>query len=95
MTYSVPERPICFPTDECSRATLDWFIAVCRVVGGIRKARYGQVGARPDAFWTCRYNEKALQRLGATVVSSTSPRSWAASSAMKTDAAVQPRGRRT
>ena len=44
------------------------FASVCRVVNGIRNARYGQVGARPDAFWTCRYNEKALQELGVTVV---------------------------
>jgi L-fucose isomerase-like protein len=41
---------------------------VCRVVNGIRGARYGQVGARPDAFWTCRFDEKQLQRLGPTTV---------------------------
>ena len=42
---------------------------VCRVVNGIRNARYGQLGARPEAFWTCRYDEKQLARLGpATVV---------------------------
>ena len=66
--YSVPEVPICFPTDDGFRRSLERFAAVCRVVAGIRSARYGQVGARPDAFWTCRYNEKALQELGATVV---------------------------
>jgi L-fucose isomerase-like protein len=37
-------------------------------VNGIRNARYGQIGARPDAFWTCRYDEKKLQRLGPTAV---------------------------
>ena len=42
---------------------------VCRVVNGIRNARYGQLGARPEAFWTCRFDEKQLARLGpATVV---------------------------
>jgi len=68
LPYSVPEKPICFPEDPAFAATAQRFIAVVRVVAGIRKARYGQIGARPDAFWTCRYNEKALQRLGPTVV---------------------------
>jgi L-fucose isomerase-like protein len=68
VAYSVGEVPVCFPTDESFRGTARRFADVCRVVGGIRKARYGQVGARPDAFWTCRYNEKALQQLGVTVV---------------------------
>ncbi len=67
--YSVSPRPICFPTDESFRDDLDWFVRVCRVVNGIRNARYGQLGARPEAFWTCRYDEKQLARLGpATVV---------------------------
>ena len=68
-SYSVPEVPICFPSDPTFLETVKRFAAVCRVVGGIRGARYGQIGARPDAFWTCRYNEKALQKLGPTVVS--------------------------
>jgi len=66
--YSVARRPICFPSDESFAADLDWFVRVCRVVCGVRNARYGQIGARPDAFWTCRYNEKQLQRLGPTAV---------------------------
>jgi L-fucose isomerase-like protein len=45
-----------------------WFMGVCRVVNGLRRARYGQVGARPEDFWTCRFDEKQLQRLGATTV---------------------------
>lgn len=66
--YSVAERPICFPTDPSFAESVDWFVRVSRVVGGIRNARYGQVGARPDAFWTCRFDEKQLQRLGVTTV---------------------------
>ncbi len=66
--YSVAPRPICFPSDESFAADLDWFVRVCRVVQGVRNARYGQVGARPDAFWTCRYDEKQLQLLGPTAV---------------------------
>ena len=66
--YSVGQRPICFPSDASFAADLDWFIRVCRVVDGVRNARYAQIGARPDAFWTCRYSEKQLQRLGPTAV---------------------------
>ncbi|MBM4037725.1 MAG: fucose isomerase [Planctomycetes bacterium] len=89
LPYSVPEAPICFPTDESFRGTAARFAAVCRVVGGIRSARYGQVGARPDAFWTCRYNEKALQTLGPTCVTLDLSEVIGAIGAMKTDAAVK------
>ncbi len=66
--YTVARRPICFPSDESFAADLDWFARICRVVNGVRGARYGQIGTRPDAFWTCRYDEKKLQRLGPTTV---------------------------
>ena len=66
--YSVARRPICFPADESFAEDLDWFVRVCRVVNGVRGARYGQIGTRPEAFWTCRYDEKQLQRLGPTTV---------------------------
>jgi L-fucose isomerase-like protein len=66
--YSIAQRPICFPTDESFRQDIHWFTRVCRVVDGIRNARYGQIGARPDSFWTCRFDEKQLQRLGPTTV---------------------------
>ncbi len=66
--YSVGTRPVCFPTDQSFRDDVDWFVRVCRVVHGIKNARYGQIGARPDAFWTCRFDEKQLQRLGPTTV---------------------------
>jgi len=66
--YTVARRPICFPADESFAADLDWFARVCRVVVGVRNARYGQVGARPEGFWTCRFDEKQLQRLGPTTV---------------------------
>jgi L-fucose isomerase-like protein len=66
--YSVAGRPIGFPRGPSFAADLDWFVRVCRVVHGICHARYGQIGTRPDAFWTCRYDEKQLQRLGPTTV---------------------------
>jgi len=66
--YTVATRPIAFPTDEAFKKDIDWFARVCRVVKGVRNARYGQIGARPEAFWTCRFDEKQLQKLGATTV---------------------------
>ena len=66
--YSVGQRPICFPSDAAFKQDVDWFTRVCRVVHGIKNARYGQIGARPDDFWTCRFDEKQLQRLGPTTV---------------------------
>jgi L-fucose isomerase-like protein len=89
VAYSVPETPVGLPTDESFRGTVGRFADVCRVVGGIRKARYGQVGARPDAFWTCRYNEKALQELGVTVVTLDLSEVFGAVQRMKTDADVK------
>jgi L-fucose isomerase-like protein len=47
---------------------LDYFGRVCRVVGGLRGARIGAIGARPAAFQTVRFSEKLLQDSGITVV---------------------------
>ena len=66
--YTVARVPICFPKDKSFDEELHRFAGVCRVVNGIRNARYGQVGSRPDGFWTCRVDEKALQKLGVTTV---------------------------
>ncbi|MFO7657315.1 MAG: fucose isomerase, partial [Bacteroidales bacterium] len=44
------------------------FAGVCRVVGGIKGARIGQVGTRPQAFQTMRASEKLLQANGMTVI---------------------------
>jgi L-fucose isomerase-like protein len=89
LAYSVPEVPVCFPSDASFAETAERFAAVCRVVVGIRNARYGQIGARPDAFWTCRYSEKALQKLGPTVVSLDLSEVAGGMARMKTDAAVR------
>ena len=89
LPYSVPEAPICSPTDPGFAATAERFIAVVRVVNGIRNARYGQIGARPDAFWTCRFSEKALQELGVTVVTLDLSEVFSAVRAMPAGAAVR------
>jgi L-fucose isomerase-like protein len=50
------------------KADLRRFSSVCRVVGGVRGARIGMIGTRPDAFQTVRFSEKLLQAHGITVV---------------------------
>jgi len=49
------------------RQDLSDFLAVCRVVRGLRRARIGAVGARPNAFNTTRYSEKLLEAAGISV----------------------------
>jgi L-fucose isomerase-like protein len=44
------------------------FDAVCRVVGGLKGARFAQLGTRPTPFQTVRYSEKLLQASGITIV---------------------------
>ena len=51
------------------RQDLNRFAATCRVVRGLRGARFGQVGARPAAFITVRYSEKLLEQAGIAVES--------------------------
>src|SRR3984885_8131813 len=43
------------------------FLAVCRLVKGLRRVRIGAVGARPNAFNTTRYSEKLLEAAGISV----------------------------
>jgi L-fucose isomerase-like protein len=47
---------------------LERFAGICRVVKGLRKARIGAIGARPEAFHTVRFSEKLLQAYGIKVV---------------------------
>ena len=49
------------------RADLEWFLAVCRVVKGLKRLRIGAIGARPAAFNTVRYSEKILEASGISV----------------------------
>ncbi|MDZ7606424.1 MAG: L-fucose/L-arabinose isomerase family protein [Cyclobacteriaceae bacterium] len=65
--YSLTTKHVCHPTDEIFIADLKKFVAVCRVVKGLKNVRIGAVGARPGAFNTVRYSEKILQRNGITV----------------------------
>lgn len=66
--YSLTTKHVVHPEDESFANDLKDFVAVCRVVKGLRKVRIGAVGARPGAFNTVRYSEKILQRHGISVV---------------------------
>jgi L-fucose isomerase-like protein len=55
------------PEFEAFRDDLRWFGSICRVVKGLRHARFGQVGTRPAAFITVRYSEKLLEEAGISV----------------------------
>ena len=46
---------------------LQFFASVCKVVRGLRGARIGAIGTRPDPFHTVRFSEKLLQASGITV----------------------------
>jgi L-fucose isomerase-like protein len=52
---------------EGFRKDLREFAATCRVVGGLRNARIGAIGARPAAFKTVRFSEKILEASGISV----------------------------
>lgn len=87
--YSVPEAPQCSPADDSFGATIRRFIAVCRVVAGVRNACYGQIGNRPETFLDVRYNAKALQQLGPTVFMIDLAETIASVKQMKEDADVK------
>lgn len=65
--FSLTEEHTVSPTSDSFKADLDQFAGVCRVVKGLRRARLGAVGARPNAFRTMRFSEKLLQAYGITV----------------------------
>jgi len=66
--YSITGQHVIHPSEPAFGKELLDFVAVCRVVKGLRKVRIGAVGARPGGFNTVRYSEKLLQRSGISVV---------------------------
>jgi len=46
---------------------LDDFASVCKIVKGLKNARFGAIGARTGAFNTVRYSEKILELAGISV----------------------------
>ena len=59
--FSLTEQHTAPVSSDEFRGDLKRFAAVCRTVRGLRRARIGAVGARPNAFNTTRYSEKLLQ----------------------------------
>lgn len=56
-----------YPSEDSFRDDLRQFVGVCRVVKGLKTARVGAIGARPNAFNTVRHSEKLLQAYGISV----------------------------
>lgn len=65
--YSLTSQHVSLPSSAQFQKDLLDFVAVCRVVKGLKNVRIGAIGARPGAFNTVRYSEKILQRNGITV----------------------------
>jgi len=65
--FSLTSRHVSHPASEGFQQDLAKFLAVCRVVKGLRGVRLGAVGARPGAFNTVRYSEKILERYAVSV----------------------------
>jgi L-fucose isomerase-like protein len=65
--FSLTARHTVHPAADAFRADLERFLGVCRVVRGLRTARIGAIGARPNAFNTTRYSEKLLEAAGISV----------------------------
>ncbi|MCC7450237.1 MAG: L-fucose/L-arabinose isomerase family protein [Anaerolineae bacterium] len=65
--FSVTRRHTVDPTKDSFRRDLREFAAVCRVVEGMRHARFGMLGARTIAFNTVRFSEKLLENAGIAV----------------------------
>lgn len=65
--FTLTRKHVVHPGTELFERDLKSFLAVCRVVNGLRRVRLGAVGARPGAFNTVRYSEKILERNGISV----------------------------
>lgn len=65
--FSLTSKHVIHLLDKNFQIDLAKFLAVCRVVKGLRSARLGAIGARPAAFNTVRYSEKILEAYGISV----------------------------
>lgn len=65
--YSLTSLHTVDPASESFRQDLRRFAATCRVTRGLRRARMGVIGARPQAFNTVRFSEKLLERNGISI----------------------------
>jgi L-fucose isomerase-like protein len=65
--YSLTTLHTVAPDSESFRQDLRRFAGTCRVVRGLRGAKFGMLGARPAAFITVRFSEKLLEKAGISV----------------------------
>ncbi len=65
--FSLTRKHTVDPASDEFKTEIDRFARLCRVVSGMRTARLGAVGARPNAFQTVRFSEKLLQATGINV----------------------------
>lgn len=62
--YTLTANHCIDPETPAFKQELTDFVAVCKVVNGMRKARLGLIGARPNSFQTVRFSEKVLEDHG-------------------------------
>jgi L-fucose isomerase-like protein len=67
LRYSLTDSHTVYVSSDEFKVELLEFLSVCRVVRGMRRARIGAIGARPNAFNTTRYSEKLLEATGISV----------------------------
>ncbi len=65
--YTLTSNHTMDPESDAFTRDLERFAGVCRVVRGMRTARLGMMGARPEAFKTVRFSEKLLDKAGISV----------------------------
>jgi L-fucose isomerase-like protein len=65
--YSLTRLHTVHPESEAFREDLRRVASICKIVGGLRGARVGAIGARPTAFNTVRFSEKLLEASGVSV----------------------------
>jgi L-fucose isomerase-like protein len=65
--FSLTEWHTIDPNSPMFEEEIRSFVSVCKVANGLRKARLGAVGARPNAFNTVRFSEKLFEAYGIDV----------------------------
>ncbi|MGL4610396.1 MAG: L-fucose/L-arabinose isomerase family protein [Trueperaceae bacterium] len=65
--YTLTTNHTMNPESDDFMRDLKNFAASCRVVRGMKTARLGMMGARPEAFKTVRFSEKLLDQAGISV----------------------------
>uniref|UniRef100_A0A7C1JKD6 Fucose isomerase n=1 Tax=Caldilinea aerophila TaxID=133453 RepID=A0A7C1JKD6_9CHLR len=65
--FSLTQNHTVDPDKEEFKQEIERFVRLCRTVRGMRSARLGAVGARPNAFQTVRFSEKLFQAYGINV----------------------------